>query len=65
LRRQLRRPFRKPLIVISPKKLLRLKEAGSEIGEFDEGLRFKRVIADTNPGKVKDDKIRKVIFCSG
>ena len=51
--------------MISPKKLLRLKEAGSEIGEFDEGLRFKRVIADTNPGKVKDEKIRKVIFCSG
>jgi len=46
LRRQLRRTFRKPLIVVSPKKLLRFKEASSDIEEFGEGLRFKRVITD-------------------
>jgi len=48
LRRQLRRDFRKPLIVVSPKKLLRLKEACSDLEEFKEGLRFTRVIKDTN-----------------
>src|SRR3569833_1012355 len=65
LRRQLRRPFRKPLVVISPNKLLRFKEATSNIEEFGEHLRFKRIIANTNPTTVSDDKIRKVIFCSG
>lgn len=52
LRRQLRRNFRKPLIVISPKKLLRFKEANSNIEDFKEGLRFKRVLSDTNKNLV-------------
>jgi 2-oxoglutarate dehydrogenase E1 component len=65
LRRQLRRPFRKPLVVVSPKKLLRFKDAGSNIEEFKEGLRFKRVIGDMNKNIVTDDKVRKVLFCSG
>jgi 2-oxoglutarate dehydrogenase E1 component len=42
----MRRPFRKPLVVVTPKKLLRFKEATSDIEEFGEGLRFKRVIGD-------------------
>jgi 2-oxoglutarate dehydrogenase complex dehydrogenase (E1) component-like enzyme len=46
LRRQMRRSFRKPLIVASPKKLLKSKDANSNIEDFDEGLRFKRIIAD-------------------
>ena len=65
MRRQLHRTFRKPLIVVAPKKLLRLKEACSEIEEFGEGLRFKRVLPDENPDTVPDEKIRKVVFCSG
>jgi 2-oxoglutarate dehydrogenase E1 component len=65
LRRQLRRPFRKPLIVMSPKKLLRLKEACSNIEEFKEGLRFKRIIHDTNKGLVAPEKVKRVLFCSG
>ena len=40
LRRQLRRNFRKPLIVVAPKKLLRFKEASSDLHEFDDGLNF-------------------------
>jgi 2-oxoglutarate dehydrogenase E1 component len=65
LRRQLRRPFRKPLIVIAPKKLLRFKDAGSPIEDFKESLRFKRVIGDQNKYIVADEKVKRVIFCSG
>lgn len=64
LRRQCRRPFRKPLIVVAPKKLLKLKAANSEISKFDQGLRFHRVLPDELEGK-DDKKVRKVIFCSG
>ena len=65
LRRQLRRPFRKPLIVAAPKKLLKAKEAHSRIEDFGEGLRFHRVIGDTNKNLVAPEKVKKVIFCSG
>ena len=65
LRRQLRRTFRKPLIVASPKKLLKNKEANSTIEEFKEGLRFRRVIQDNNKNLVAPEKVKKVIFCSG
>jgi len=40
LRRQLRRNFRKPLVVIAPKKLLKFKEAGSKIETFGPGNKF-------------------------
>ena len=40
LRTQMRMPFRKPLIVVAPKKLLKLKAAGSTIEEFGENTRF-------------------------
>jgi 2-oxoglutarate dehydrogenase complex dehydrogenase (E1) component-like enzyme len=46
LRSQMRRPFRKPLVVVSPKKLLKLRQAGSDIEEFGTGLRFLKVIGD-------------------
>lgn len=65
LRRQIRRPFRKPLIVVAPKKLLKLKAANCDIEEFDEGLRFKRVLPDTASDLVADAKVRRVIFCTG
>ena len=65
LRRQCRRPFRKPLIVVAPKKLLKLKAAGSSIEDFDVGLRFKRVLPDTAADLVPAAKVRKVLFCSG
>jgi 2-oxoglutarate dehydrogenase E1 component len=65
LRRQLRRPFRKPLIVIAPKKLLKYNRANSDIAEFQEGLRFHRVYNDPIANMVQPDKIKKVIFCAG
>jgi 2-oxoglutarate dehydrogenase complex dehydrogenase (E1) component-like enzyme len=52
LRRQLRRTFRKPLIVASPKKLLKHPAANSNISEFADGIRFRRVIQDTNKNLV-------------
>lgn len=46
LRRQIRRPFRKPLVVAVSKKLLKYRGAESNIEEFEKGLRFKHVIDD-------------------
>lgn len=66
LRRQMRRTFRKPLVVMSPKKLLRYKDACSSLEEFGEGLRFQRVIDEIEHQQlVSKDKMRKVILCSG
>lgn len=64
LRRQLKRNFRKPLIVMTPKSLLRHKLAVSNLSEFTTGTHFKRVIPETEK-LVKDDKIRRVVITSG
>ncbi|MEP7267902.1 MAG: 2-oxoglutarate dehydrogenase E1 component, partial [Saprospiraceae bacterium] len=61
LRRQLNWPFRKPLLVMSPKSLLRDPLCVSNIEELLEGNNFKETIDDTLPVK----KIKKAIFCSG
>ena len=58
-------PFRKPLIVVAPKKLLRLKGACSEIEDFAEGTRFQLLLNDKNPNLVAPEKVRKVILCTG
>ena len=50
---------------MSPKKLLRFKDACSNIEDFKEGLRFRRVIQDTSSNLVADNQVKKVIFCSG
>ena len=50
---------------MAPKKLLKFKNATSDIEAFDEGLRFKMVLPDTFPDLVPDNKVRKVIFCTG
>jgi 2-oxoglutarate dehydrogenase E1 component len=73
LRRQIHRDFRKPLILMTPKSLLRHKLATSYLYEMAEGSSFHRVLWDDaetkgKEGKVKlvaDDKIRRVIMCSG
>lgn len=65
LRRQLRRTFRKPLVVVAPKKLLRFKEASSDIEEFNEGLNFSTVISDKNKNLVAPEKVKRVVFCTG
>ena len=62
LRRQMLRPFRKPLIVMTPKSLLRHKDAASPLKDFAEGG-FQTLI-----GEVEDiarDKVRRVVVCSG
>jgi 2-oxoglutarate dehydrogenase E1 component len=62
LRRQLLRPYRKPLIVMSPKSLLRHKEAVSSIEELANG-RFETVIGEVE--KLDAANVRRVIVCSG
>ena len=64
LRRQIHRDYRKPLIVMTPKSLLRHKLATSTIDEFDQGTRFLPVIPEKSD-LLEDNKIKKVIFCSG
>ncbi len=62
LRRQMVRDFRKPLIVMSPKSLLRHKEAVSTLDDLAQG-HFHTVIGDSAPLVAKD--VRRVIVCSG
>ncbi|MGE3784088.1 MAG: 2-oxoglutarate dehydrogenase E1 component [Alphaproteobacteria bacterium] len=64
LRRQIRRKFRKPLIVVTPKSLLRAKEVASPLADFGPGTTFHRVIGET--GAIRpEDKVRRVVLCSG
>ena len=73
LRRQMHRSFRKPLILMTPKSLLRHKKAVSSLSELAEGSSFHRLLHDdaqTRPDvagiKIRADKdIRRVILCSG
>jgi 2-oxoglutarate dehydrogenase E1 component len=62
LRRQMVRQFRKPLIVMSPKSLLRHKAAVSTLEELSNG-RFQTVIGDTE--KLVARNVRRVVVCSG
>ncbi|MEO1575404.1 MAG: 2-oxoglutarate dehydrogenase E1 component, partial [Pseudomonadota bacterium] len=62
LRRQMLRPLRKPLIVMTPKSLLRHKEAVSARGLI-EGGGFQLVIADREIPR--DEAVRRIVFCSG
>lgn len=65
LRKQLKRNFRKPLIVFSPKSLLRHKLATSSFNDIAQGTNFKRVIGEVSNDLVKEDKIKKLIITSG
>jgi 2-oxoglutarate dehydrogenase E1 component len=60
LRRQVLRKWRKPLIVLTPKSLLRLPAARSQLDEFSTG-RFRRVLDDPTP----PDEVRRVLLCTG
>ena len=64
LRRQIRRNFRKPLIVMAPKSLLRHKLVVSDLADFGPGTRFRRVLPEVDP-LAPDAKVRRVVFCSG
>ncbi len=72
LRRQLHREIRKPLIMMTPKSLLRHKRAVSRLDELGEDTTFHRILYDDAvmlpDEKIKlvpDDKIRRVVLCSG
>ena len=73
LRRQMHRPFRKPLIIMTPKSLLRHKKAVSSLADLAEGSSFHRVLHDDAQRRpdvagitIKPDAdIRRVILCSG
>ncbi len=64
LRRQIRRNFRKPLVVFTPKSLLRAAEVTSRLDEMGPGSSFHRVLDETD-GIAADDKVRRVVLCSG
>ncbi|MCT2399863.1 2-oxoglutarate dehydrogenase E1 component [Novosphingobium mangrovi (ex Huang et al. 2023)] len=63
LRRQMHRPFRKPLIIMTPKSLLRHPMAKSKTEDFVGEGHFFRILSDIKPAADKDT--RKVILCSG
>ncbi len=64
LRRQVRRPFRKPLVVMTPKSLLRHKRAVSTLADMGPGTTFHRILPET--GKlVPDERVRRVVLCAG
>jgi 2-oxoglutarate dehydrogenase E1 component len=62
LRRQLARPFRKPLIVMSPKSALRAPFNLGEISEIETGTRFREIIDDTT---VNAKNVKKLLVCTG
>ncbi|UJW82884.1 2-oxoglutarate dehydrogenase E1 component [Hydrogenophaga sp. SL48] len=65
LRRQVIRNLRKPLIIFTPKSLLRNKDATSPLSEFTKGG-FQTVIPDSHPDVAKKaEKVKRVICCSG
>jgi 2-oxoglutarate dehydrogenase E1 component len=64
LRRQIHRRFRKPLVVFSPKSLLRHKQAQSQKHEFLDGSTFHRLLWDDSPA-CAPEQVRRVILCSG
>ncbi|MBX6321569.1 MAG: 2-oxoglutarate dehydrogenase E1 component [Rhodospirillaceae bacterium] len=64
LRRQIHRDFRKPLIVFTPKSLLRHKLAVSTLAEMGPGTSFHRILYDNEP-LCEDAEVRRVVLCSG
>lgn len=72
---QIHREFRKPLIAMAPKNLLRHKDCKSNLSEFDDvqghpgfdkqGTRFKRLIKDQNVHSDLEEGIRRLVLCSG
>jgi 2-oxoglutarate dehydrogenase E1 component len=72
LRRQVKREFRKPLVLMTPKSLLRHRRAVSQLDEFGPNTTFHRLLwdhAQMSPDEriklVADDKMRRIVLCSG
>ena len=64
-RRQIRRSFRKPLVLFTPKSLLRHKLCISDLSEMGPGTSFHRVLGETANDLAANDKIRRIVVCSG
>ena len=64
LRRQLRRNFRKPLVVMTPKSLLRHKACVSDLADMGPGTTFHRLL-DERDTKVNHGKAKQIVLCSG
>lgn len=65
LRRQLARDYRKPLVVLTPKRLLRLKEARNEMADFTEVQKFRSVLPDSQPADADaKSAIKKLYICT-
>jgi len=65
LRRQLAMPFRKPLILFTPKSLLRNPMARSSFDDLLPGTEFQRVIPESGAAAENPEQVRRLIFCSG
>jgi 2-oxoglutarate dehydrogenase E1 component len=63
LRRQMRRDFRKPLIMMTPKSLLRHKLAVSSLADFTGESHFRRIVSDLRPPK--EGETTRLVLCSG
>ena len=63
LRRQMMRPFRKPLIIMTPKSLLRHPMAKSPASMFMGDSQFKRILSDNK--EIADEKVKRLVLCSG
>lgn len=64
LRRQIHRKYRKPLVVMSPKSLLRHKRCISDLADFASGTHFQTVLPETEK-LAANDKVRRVVISSG
>ncbi|MBV9814144.1 MAG: 2-oxoglutarate dehydrogenase E1 component, partial [Alphaproteobacteria bacterium] len=64
LRRQIRRNFRKPLVIFTPKSLLRAREIASRLDEMEPGTSFHRIIGETE-AIGPDNDVRRVVLCTG
>jgi 2-oxoglutarate dehydrogenase E1 component len=62
LRRQTARPFRKPLVIFTPKSLLRHPKCVSSLNDFEKGTCFQEIIDDNNADPAK---VKRVLFCNG
>lgn len=65
LRRQIAMPFRKPLVVMTPKSLLRHPECKSSFSDMSAGTDFLRVIPDSGPASQNASGVKRLVFCSG
>ncbi|XP_025419008.1 2-oxoglutarate dehydrogenase, mitochondrial isoform X3 [Sipha flava] len=65
LRRQIALPFRKPLVIMTPKSLLRHPEAKSSFDEMTEDTDFLRIIPEKGAAADNASNVKRLIFCSG